>query len=139
MLESDGETCAPAALSVVNKFYPIGHNYSCPILDKIDVSFKANMMYSMMETDVGKALYSFYMSENFENVDPKISMRTRSMIMLGTPLRGFKNSDDRIAEQRKLYVCLFHRNILSHLALCLCRPYCIKHERRRKIANAKVL
>ena len=102
VLESDGKTCSAAALSVVNQFYPTGHNYSCPLLDKNVVEFKTNMMYNMMGTAVGKAIYSFYMSEDFEDVDPKISKRTRSMIMLGTPLKGFKNADDRVADQRKL-------------------------------------
>ena len=102
VLESDGKTCKAPALSVASKFYPNGHNYSCPLLDSSVVEYHASAIYSMMETSLGKAAFSFYMSDDFEDTDRKVSKRTRSMIMLGTPLKGFKNADDRLDEQRKL-------------------------------------
>ena len=115
----DGAT-PTATQYVVNSMAPVRVKFSfdeCALLPKWKVDAVRTWVYKLASTKTvalqgltytGEQLIGFYLDVNTLKESPVRSVRTRSMLSIGTPLNGFTDEKDRPKEQKDLYTAYFN-------------------------------
>ncbi|CEL99663.1 unnamed protein product [Vitrella brassicaformis CCMP3155] len=116
LLSGDGDKCARSEGSIVNLFYGYAHDFSCQLLTASRVGDVKNTLMSEVTYRL-RPDARFFLAQG-EGPGEGEMTSTRSLIPLGTPLKGYRNEFDRQYTQDKEYLPFWRsleRDILSHL------------------------